>query len=570
MLLPTFQSAIFALTVLTTTINAYRPTQFCKHRGENGKAEMCFALNQHHNTSTDQFDVYITLETWRFKDSSKGWAAMGLGKMMIGALMFIIYGDPLQGTLTTSVRTATGHHPPFSVLGDQGAGYDVPEIQIGRSGWMEYDGDYFNDKLQLKPTHVGFSEIVCYGCAKWSGFPIGNETTYQEMIWSTNSVQEWHDDFSIDRGIEMHQFGLGFGFLWTDMLNAEVTGETPFWPKIDEMKANLGMDEYTVADAPTEEELADGAKIIEEHNSGTGTDSALDDIHAPASTSTVATSAISSTPSSSTISTALATDAKTPPPAPTSTFSTTDDDSPIYPAPTLLGKSLRAWLWTLHGLLMSLSFLLLYPLGSYFMRSPRPTAFNLHWTIQSLSTVSVLVSAGIGYWQSHSISVAHQFIGFSVVGSVLVQSGLGYWHHRKYVNMTVKHSTIYAWTHRILGPCIMGTGLVNLVMGLLLAGHSHTIVSCGIAAVVAVVIGLTYVLGKDHVRQLAMGAKMGGGGAMMGNDGVRTRAALGQEAEEYFQLAGDDDDDEDSDDGGVDRVAERRERQERLARLDKV
>ena len=97
MLLPTFQSAILALTLLTTSISAYRPTQFCKHRGENGKAEMCFALNQHHNVSTDQFDVYITLETWRFKNSSKGWAAMGLGKMMVGSLMFIIYGDPLQG-----------------------------------------------------------------------------------------------------------------------------------------------------------------------------------------------------------------------------------------------------------------------------------------------------------------------------------------------------------------------------------------------------------------------------------------------------------------------------------------
>ena len=392
------------------------------------------------------------------------------------------------------------------------------------------------------------------------------------MIWSTNSVQEWHDDFSIDRGVEMHQFGLGFGFLWTDMLNAEVISEKPFWPKIDEMKANLGMNEYTEADAPTEEELADGAKIIEEHNSETGTDSELDDIHVPASTSTVATTAVSSSPSSSILPTSLATDNTDPPPAPTSTASATDADSPIYPAPTLLGQSIRAWLWTIHGALMSLSFLFLYPLGSYFMRSPRPTAFNLHWTIQSLSTVSVLVGAGIGYWQSHSISVAHQFIGFTIVGSVLIQSGLGFWHHRKYVKMTAKHSTIYGWIHRILGPCIMGTGLVNLVVGLLLAGHSHTIVTIGVVAVVAVVILLTYVLGKDHVRQLAMGAKMGGG-SMLGTDGVRTRAALGQEAEEYFQLAGDDDDDEDSDDdmdGGVDKLAERRERQERLARLDKV
>jgi len=41
---------------------------------------------------------------------------------------------------------------------------------------------------------------------------------------------------------------------------------------------------------------------------------------------------------------------------------------------------------------MCLSFLVLYPLGVYFLRSPKPTAFNLHWTVNSLASVFVSIA----------------------------------------------------------------------------------------------------------------------------------------------------------------------------------
>ena len=559
MVLIILRRCILALILFTTTLfdftSAYRPTQFCKHRGENGKAEMCFAINSFYNTSTDASDVYITLKTWRFKDSAKGWAAMGLGKMMTGALMFIIYGDPAGGSLVTTIRTATGHHPPLSVFGTPNSPPDaegVPELEVRSSKWEVYDGEYFNDNLKLKPTHVGTSEIVCYDCAKWSQYPIRpNSTTAQEMIWSTNSEQDFGGDFSDERSIDMHEFGRGFGFLWTDMVNAAVGTKEPFFPAVDEMRYDLGMNEYTEAEAPTEAELKEGEEIELAHSGIIdGGDTELEDIHAPQTTA---------------FPSAIATDVSPPP---TATPQSSPDDSPIYPAPTLLGKSIRDWLFTLHGLLMSLAFLALYPLGSYFIRSPRATAFNLHWTTQSLATVCVLLAAGIGWWQSHSISVTHQFLGFAVVAAILVQGGLGAWHHRAYVRSPVKRRTWMAKTHVYLGRSVVVAGLVNLVMGVLLAHHSRAVVLLTVVAGVLVVVAMTYVLGRDGVRRLA------GVQGAVGSDGVRTRDPLGMEAEEYFQLAGDEDEDElDSDgegEGQGERLQDRVERQMRLAKLDKV
>src|ERR1700729_4002848 len=99
---PTFVTATLAL--VFTTVSAYRPVQFVKHTGESGRADQAFSLVNYFNTTTQQSDLYIRMWMFRYASENKGWAALGLGPQMKGALMFIMYGDPVGNDLTLSVR----------------------------------------------------------------------------------------------------------------------------------------------------------------------------------------------------------------------------------------------------------------------------------------------------------------------------------------------------------------------------------------------------------------------------------------------------------------------------------
>lgn len=213
---------------------------------------------------------------------------------------------------------------------------------------------------------------------------------------------------------------------------------------------------------------------------------------------------------------------------------------------------------------MTLSFLVLYPLGVYFLRSPRATAFNLHWTINSLSSVSVSIAALIGFVNSRSIYVTHQYLGILVVCGLAVQTVLGWRHHVVYISPAGGRRTWMSVVHVWLGRVVLPVGMLNTVLGLLLRQYGWLTVSLTVALAAVELILLTLIVGRARTRRPAATQKA----VPIGAD----------EAEEYFQLGGDDDDDEFSDDeaaGGADeeranKVAEREEQAKRLAKLDKV
>ena len=64
----------------------------------------------------------------------------------------------------------------------------------------------------------------------------------------------------------MHQFGIGFGFLWVDLLNAR--SDVPFFGEIEEMKDHSGLSETKEPDAPSEDELKHGDEILAAQGSG--------------------------------------------------------------------------------------------------------------------------------------------------------------------------------------------------------------------------------------------------------------------------------------------------------------
>lgn len=251
--------------LFTTLVSAYRPVQFVKHTGQSGRADQAFSLVNYYNETTQQSDLYVRMEAFRYKSSAKGWASLALGPEMKGALMFIIYGDPAgeDKAMTMTVRTVDGHHPPRPVadMKDFYSGY-APEVDIVSSRFEEYTGDFFHEGLQLKPSHLGVAEFIVRGYDKWTApdLAVANDTTNQAMIWSSNFKQDFGGDFSVERNIDMHQFGLGFGFLWVDLLNA--VSPLPFFGTINELDDHKGVSETAEPNPPTDEELKRGEEVI--------------------------------------------------------------------------------------------------------------------------------------------------------------------------------------------------------------------------------------------------------------------------------------------------------------------
>ena len=259
--LSTLIPAILAL--ISTTVHAYRPVQFVKHTGQSGRADQAFSLVNYFNTTTQTSDLYIRMWMFRYGGENKGWASLGLGPQMKGALMFIIYGDPATDDMTLTIRTASGHHPPRP-LDEMKEFYEgeVPDVEVVRTGFEAYTGDWYSEQLKAKPSHLGVAEFIVRGYEKFTAPALGlhAESTNQAMIWSSNFKQDFEGDYSFERAIDMHAFGLGFGFLWVDFLNAR--SEVPFFQDIDEVSDHSGLSEIGEPATPSAEELSKGAAVI--------------------------------------------------------------------------------------------------------------------------------------------------------------------------------------------------------------------------------------------------------------------------------------------------------------------
>ncbi|OQU96600.1 hypothetical protein CLAIMM_02658 [Cladophialophora immunda] len=383
------------------------------------------------------------------------------------------------------------------------------------------------------------------------------------MIWSSNFRQDFEGDFSVDRAIDMHQFGLGFGFLWVDLLNAR--SDVAFFGAINELNDHTGISETAEPKPPTEDELKKGDEIIaaqigggstSEVDNGTGEGDSKEAV--PEDSGDKA--ADESTPP--------ATDAT--PDSDTTTPGADDGSKVEEPVKSVKQWNIRSMMWHLHGFFMTIPFVVGYPLAVYLLRSPRTsaagTAFNYHWTVNSLSSISVSIGALIGFVNSRSISITHQYIGILIVCALAVQLVLGWRHHVVFV-ATGGRKTWMSTVHVILGRVVFPVGIINVVSGLMLRHYGWPVISLCIALAVVEVVVLTLVVGQARKRRP---------GAMQKGP----TAPTADEAEEYFQLGGDDDDefsDDDDDETGrlnaeerVKKEAERDEQRKKLAKLDRV
>ena len=431
--------------------------------------------------------------------------------------MFVTYGDPAAGPLTTSIRTATGHHMPTPFLEASTDGAAVPDVRIVDAA-MEPYVDELNTGNADGFTHTDRKHIVCYGCNAWGGVAIDPLSSAQPFIWASSRRQDFGGDFADDVHLDMHQMG-AVGFWWAD-LSASATSTPEFG------KVNPEYDEYqTTQIRPSGEPQANP--------------------YAPTGDTT--------------------TDAKEGPPK-DDPVPGTAADTPPPPPKYWPGANIPISMLHLHGLLMSISFLVLFPIGTLFIRSGHARAFNYHWTTQALAAILVGIGAVIGVVLSYSFSAVHQFLGFAIVGSLALQTVLG-WRRHGDRDRNLKRE-IRGWVgvgHIWLGRGVMGAGWLNLLLGLTLRKYGWLAKGPLVAAIALEGLGMWFMLR----RLKSVNAKSGGGGGG-GNANAKEarRQAAMDDAEEYFQLVGDDEDDGWSDDGNEEAALAKKEQARRLARID--
>ena len=218
------------------------PVQYCKfgspdHPDE--KVDFCMGTLMYQNASTNGHDMFLTLTLRRHNGSALGWTAIGLGTVMEGSLMFIVYGNPLSHQEPiVSIRTATGHSQPTLLMkSDMTNGMD---LRVIRSSWLLDDSHTQDPKV---PSYIARVSLVCYSCHLWSGTDISAQSTSQPWIWAWNAKQNF-DVFSSDAPLKMHKHHAGaggWGTFYLDMSRSISTARLPpSLPPIRPKVATLG------------------------------------------------------------------------------------------------------------------------------------------------------------------------------------------------------------------------------------------------------------------------------------------------------------------------------------------
>lgn len=162
-----------------------------------------------------------------------------------------------------------------------------------------------------------------------------------------------------------------------------------------------------------------------------------------------------------------------------------------------------------HGVIASLAFVLLFPVGGILIRlfSFRGLIW-VHAGLQAVTYVLYIVAFGLGIYMANTYNLmdrAHVRIGIVLLVVLLAQPILGVVHHK----MFKKHGkrTVWSQVHIWLGRIIIPLGMINGGLGLELAANASTDGHVIAYAVCAAVMGVAYivaiVLGERKRRKAA-------------------------------------------------------------------
>lgn len=146
-----------------------------------------------------------------------------------------------------------------------------------------------------------------------------------------------------------------------------------------------------------------------------------------------------------------------------------------------------------HGILASLAFVALFPLGGILIRIfSFPNLLRLHASLQILATLIYLAAFAMGMYlatQWRILTSAHPILGIAAFVVVLHQPVTGLLHHKLWKKY--QDRTLWSYVHLWGGRVGIVLGMVNGGLGLALAGAGRGAVIA--YAVVAGVVGVLYV-----------------------------------------------------------------------------
>jgi hypothetical protein len=167
-----------------------------------------------------------------------------------------------------------------------------------------------------------------------------------------------------------------------------------------------------------------------------------------------------------------------------------------------------------HGVLASLAFVILFPMGSIAIRlASFPGIIWIHAAFQIFAYIVYIAGFGLGVYLAKDLNLmsqSHPIIGIVVLLVLFVQPILGWMHHtmfRKYA-----HRTLWSYAHIWVGRIAITVGILNGGLGLKLADEMRMSSRGGMIAygVVALVMWLAWVAASFvGERRRAKAAKNG-------------------------------------------------------------
>ncbi|KAJ8604257.1 hypothetical protein MRB53_041855 [Persea americana] len=123
-----------------------------------------------------------------------------------------------------------------------------------------------------------------------------------------------------------------------------------------------------------------------------------------------------------------------------------------------------------HGIVMTIAFALLYPLGAALIRLPR-VSWKIHSAVQVLAILLSLAGVGTGAWMVWRRNLfvtgrdlAHPVIGIVVIAIMVLFMPFAGWFHHK-IWMRRRRSSVWTYAHRWLGRAVVILGGINGGLG---------------------------------------------------------------------------------------------------------
>lgn len=122
-----------------------------------------------------------------------------------------------------------------------------------------------------------------------------------------------------------------------------------------------------------------------------------------------------------------------------------------------------------HGIIMAVTFVIMYPVGTILM--PLLGKWAIHAAWQTLSFLLMWAGFGVGIVAARQtntpLSITHTAFGTSIVALMVIQPVLGFLHHRHYLKTQQRGAISIA--HQAYGTILMAFGIINGGLGLQLA-----------------------------------------------------------------------------------------------------